>query len=258
MTIDLSVFTWIWLAAVGLCVGSLLNVIIYRLPVMISCGENNGYSLWYPRSCCPLCGEKIAWFDNIPVFSWLLLKRRCRYCNGKISFIYPLIEVCAMCIALLGAAILPFGMPLIGALVLGWGLLALAVTDIKHRLLPDLITLSLLWAGLVFHVIVNDNQLATFIIGAVSGYLSLWMLYHLFYFFTRREALGYGDFKLLAALGAWLGWPALPHLLLMASLGGIYLFFICCYVFKRPLNLQLPFGPPLAIAGWGAFLYQNF
>jgi general secretion pathway protein O/leader peptidase (prepilin peptidase)/N-methyltransferase len=167
---------------------------------------------------------------------------------------YPLVELAALVIALLCIAWFPISYSLGFALILGWTLLTLSLIDIDHQLLPDNLTLPLLWCGLLFQLITQPSQLGSAVIGAISGYLCLWLLYWIFRFATEREALGYGDFKLLAALGAWLGWQTLPSLLLLASIGGIITTIILRIFLSRPINSPMSFGPFLALAGWGLFL----
>ncbi|QAX81264.1 prepilin peptidase [Yersinia hibernica] len=245
---------WGGFAFLGLCVGSFLNVVIYRLPLMVIHGNLPDFNLCLPHSHCPACQTSLKWRDNIPLFSWLRLRGQCRHCQVAIPVRYPLVELVTMLVTLLIAAIIPLGSPLLAALLLSWVLIALIMIDIDHLLLPDNLTLPLLWAGLFFHLFDNTLPLSDAVIGAASGYLILWCLYWAFWWVTRREALGYGDFKLLAALGAWLGWMALPSLLLIASLAGI-IFALTARLFRgRALNTVLPFGPFLALSGWLLFL----
>ncbi|WP_222416940.1 prepilin peptidase [Yersinia bercovieri] len=245
---------WGGLAVLGLCVGSFLNVAIYRLPLMLAHNYSRHFNLCLPHSHCPKCKTSLKWWDNIPFFSWLWLKGRCRHCHSSISVRYPLIEVMTLLVTLLIAAIIPLGYPLLAALLLSWMLITLTIIDIDHLLLPDNLTLPLLWAGLLFHLFDDSLPLSDAIIGAASGYLVLWCLYWVFWWVTQRETLGYGDFKLLAALGAWLGWMALPSLLLIASLTGIAFAVVARLYRGRPLNTALPFGPFLAFSGWLLFL----
>nr|WP_312026217.1 A24 family peptidase [Yersinia enterocolitica] len=247
---------WSSLALLGLCVGSFLNVVIYRLPLMLTGAQQDDFNLCLPHSHCPKCQTQLKWRDNIPLFSWMWLQGQCRYCQIAIPVRYPLVEVMTMLVTLLIATTIPFGSPLLAALLLSWTLIALTMIDIDHLLLPDNLTLPLLWAGLLFHLFDDTLPLSDAVIGAVSGYLILWSLYWAFWWVTRREVLGYGDFKLLAALGAWLGWMALPSLLLTASLTGIAFALIFRLLRKRPLNTALPFGPFLAFSGWLLFLQQ--
>lgn len=254
---ELMLSGWFLLVLSALCVGSLLNVVVYRLPRMVMQQETGSYSLWLPRSHCPTCRHVIHWHDNIPLFGWIKLRGRCRHCQSPISRRYPLTELTALFLAVIAAGIIPPGLTLLGALVLGWMLLALSLIDYDHQLLPDDLTQPLLWLGLLFHLSMSHTGLADAVLGAVFGYLILWSLYQVFRFMTGREALGYGDFKLLAALGAWIGWRALPDVLLSASSAGILIALLARGFRKRPLNQPLPFGPLLALAGWGIFLYQQ-
>ncbi|QBC03380.1 prepilin peptidase [Enterobacter cloacae] len=244
------------MAVLGLCVGSLLNVVVYRLPRMMSQQESGQFSLWWPRSHCPQCKTTIRWRDNIPLLSWLLLRGRCRHCVTAIGWRYPLTELVALLITLLVMLLIPPGNALFAALLLGWMLLALSLIDYDHQLLPDNLTLPLLWSGLLFQLTGGTVSLADAVVGAMVGYLSLWLLYWFFRLFTGKEAIGYGDFKLLAALGAWLGWMALPSLLLMTALAGIVITLAAKLIARRPLSAPLPFGPLLSIAGWTLFLRQ--
>ncbi|ATM88320.1 MULTISPECIES: prepilin peptidase [Yersinia] len=245
---------WGGLALLGLCVGSFLNVVIYRLPLMLNEENRHHFNLCLPHSHCPQCQIPLKWRDNIPLFSWLLLQGKCRHCRSAISMRYPLIEMITMGVTVLIAALIPLGYPLLAAWLLSWMLITLTMIDIDHLLLPDNLTFPLLWAGLLFHLVDNTLPLGDAVIGAVSGYLILWCLYWAFWWLTKREALGYGDFKLLAALGAWLGWMVLPSLLLIASLMGIAFSLAARMLKGRPLNTHLPFGPFLALSGWLLFL----
>lgn len=247
---------WFLLTLLALCVGSLLNVVVYRLPRILQQEKSDTYSLWLPRSHCPHCRTPIGWRDNIPLLSWLLLRGRCRHCRTPISRRYPLTELGALLLALIAALCIPPGLALAAALALGWMLLALALIDYDHQLLPDGLTLPLLWLGLLFQLVGGTVTLTDAVIGATTGYLCLWLLYWAFRLVTGREALGYGDFKLLAALGAWLGWTALPSLLLAAALAGIVITLAARLAQRRPLDAPLPFGPLLALAGWLLFLQQ--
>jgi prepilin signal peptidase PulO-like enzyme (type II secretory pathway) len=245
------------MGTLALCIGSLLNVVIYRLPRIVQQTLPDSFSLWLPHSHCPQCLSPIGWRDNIPLLSWLLLYGRCRHCRSPISRRYPLTELSALLIAISAAWILPPGLILTAALPLGWMLLALAIIDIEHQLLPDDLTLPLLWLGLLFQLYGGTVPLEDAVIGAMVGYLSLWLLYWAFRLVTGRESLGYGDFKLLAALGAWLGWRALPQLLLFAALAGIAITLFAHIAYRRSLNVPLPFGPLLAITGWAFYLYTG-
>ena len=250
-------------AVLGLLVGSFLNVVIHRLPRMLErgwhaqCAELRGeappkeptYNLVVPRSACPHCGHRIGAHENVPVVSWLVLRGRCSACKAPISARYPLVELLA---AALGAfAIWRFGPTWQGLAACGllWTLVALTFIDLDTQLLPDDVTLPLLWSGLLANVFGLFVPLAEAVVGAIAGYLSLWIVYWAFKLVRGKEGMGYGDFKLLAALGGWLGWKTLPAIVLMSSAVGAVIG-IALIVFKsRDRATPLPFGPYLAIAG---------
>ncbi len=255
---------WIVAAAlVGLCVGSFLNVVIHRLPKMLDrgwrlqCAELRGeeiadepsYNLIVPRSACPACGHAITALENIPVVSWIALGGRCKACRTRISIRYPIVEILGGVLAV--AAIVTFGATAKGAAacVLLWTLLALTMIDADTRLLPDDLTLPLVWAGLVVNLWGLFTPLANAVIGAVAGYLTLWMIYWLFKLIRGKEGMGYGDFKLLAALGAWLGWKMLPLIVLLSSVVGAVIGLALIAIKGRAHDVPIPFGPFLAIAG---------
>jgi leader peptidase (prepilin peptidase)/N-methyltransferase len=253
-------------AVVGLCIGSFLNVVIHRLPKMLDrgwraqCAELAGetlpaepaYNLVVPRSQCPACGHRISAFENVPVLSFLVLRGRCSACHAAISPRYPLVELLTG--ALTATAVLRFGATPAGlaACVLLWSLIALTFIDFDTQLLPDNLTLPLLWAGLIVHiagVAPAGTTLRDAVIGAVAGYLALWSVYWIFKLVRGKEGMGYGDFKLLAALGAWLGWQMLPLIVLLSSVIGAVIG-LSLVVFKgRDHQIPLAFGPYLAIAG---------
>jgi leader peptidase (prepilin peptidase)/N-methyltransferase len=258
-----SVLATVVAAVAGLCVGSFLNVVIHRLPKMLErgweeqCAELRGetpppaaaYNLVVPRSACPSCGARITALQNIPVVSWLALGGRCAGCKAPISARYPAVEVLGGLLA--AAAIWRFGASPQGlaACALLWSLLALTMIDFDTQLLPDGITLPLLWGGLIVNLWGTFAPLGDAVIGAVAGYLSLWSIYWLFKLIRGKEGMGYGDFKLLAALGAWLGWQLLPVIVLLSSVVGAVIG-IALIVFKgRDHSVPLAFGPYLAIAG---------
>ncbi|MEH2921071.1 prepilin peptidase [Samsonia erythrinae] len=263
-----AVFLVGWLGALGvlgLIVGSFLNVVIYRLPIMLErrwrqaldlhagmtdAGSDSAhYSLWWPPSACPHCQQPIAVKDNIPIFSWLWLRGRSRCCHQRISVQYPLVEALAM-LAFSGAGLLwSPGVALWGVLILLSFLLVLTVIDLKTLLLPDMLTLSLLWIGLLFNLHGIFVPLNEAVVGVIAGYLSLWLLYWVFKYATGKDALGYGDFKLLAALGAWLGWRALPNLVLVAALSGLVVTLVWRGLRKENMDKPLAFGPWLAVGG---------
>jgi leader peptidase (prepilin peptidase)/N-methyltransferase len=253
------------LAVLGLCIGSFLNVVIHRLPKMlergwrVQCAELAGetlpaapaYNLVTPRSQCPSCGHSIRAIENIPVLSFIALRGRCSACKAAISPRYPIVELLAGALAVAAAARF-HGLPAVAAAcVLLWSLIALTFIDFDTQLLPDNITLPLLWTGLLVNTagIFPGVTLSSAVIGAVAGYLTLWIVYWLFKLIRGKEGMGYGDFKLLAALGAWLGWQMLPLIVLLSSLVGATIG-ISLVVFKgRDHQIPLAFGPFLAIAG---------
>ncbi|MBW7902396.1 MAG: prepilin peptidase [Rhodocyclaceae bacterium] len=254
----------------GLVVGSFLNVVIHRLPKMMEqdwanqCAELRGeappagerLSLATPRSRCPHCGHGITALENVPLLSWLLLRGRCAACKAPISARYPLVEAVS---GLLSAyAAWHFGPTLAaaGAILFVWAMIALTGIDIDTQLLPDSITLPLIWLGLLLNLAGTYAALPSAVIGAVAGYLSLWSVYWAFKLATGKEGMGYGDFKLLAAIGAWLGWQALPAAILLSSLVGAVVGIGLIVLARRGRNVPIPFGPYLAAAGlislfWG-------
>lgn len=262
----------------GLCIGSFLNVVIHRLPKMMErewqaqCAELRGetlpdeepLSLARPGSRCPACGHRISALENIPIISYLLiLKGKCAGCSAPISVRYPIIETLT---ALLSAyTVWHFG-PTIqaaGALLLVWALISLAMIDFDTQLLPDAITLPLLWLGLAFNLETTYTDLATSVIGAMAGYLALWSVFWLFKLATGKEGMGYGDFKLLAALGAWLGWQMLPTIILLSSVVGASVGIALIVFGRHGRNIPIPFGPYLAAAGgialfWGPALTERY
>ena len=265
---------WAWwmIAGVsGLLVGSFLNVVIHRLPKMLEqswadeCSALRGeepaerpkYNLVVPRSACPACRHQITALENIPVVSWLLLRGKCSSCGVKISGRYPLIEIVAALLAL--AAAIHFGATPQAVAVIGllWVLLALTAIDIDTQLLPDNLTLPLLWAGLIVNSFGLFIPLSTALWGAILGYLVLWSVYWAFKLVTGKEGMGYGDFKLLAALGAWLGWQMLPVIILLSSVVGAIVGISLIVLRGRDRNIPIPFGPYLAGAGALAVFFGN-
>lgn len=258
----------------GLLVGSFLNVVILRLPRMLEaewqaqCRELLGdattggapaerFNLWWPPSRCPDCGHRIHAWENIPVLSYLLLRGRCRSCGSRISVRYPIIEFLTACLSAYVAWHFGFAGEALAALVLTWALIALSVIDLDHQILPDNITLPLLWLGLLLSLTGLFTNPQASIIGATAGYLSLWGVYHAFRLLTGKEGMGYGDFKLLATLGAWLGWQALPVVILLSSLVGAVVGIAMILALGRDRNIPIPFGPYLAAAGWLALLWGD-
>lgn len=260
---------------VGLCVGSFLNVVIYRLPIMMERDwraqsaellevanpdlglddEIEAFNLNTPNSRCPGCNTPIRAWQNIPVVSYLMLGGKCAKCNTSISMRYPLIELLTGILSVLIAWHFGFNLQTLFALFLTWALIALTLIDFDHQLLPDVITLPLLWLGLfasLFEVF-TDSQSS--IIGALAGYLSLWSVYMGFKLLTGKEGMGFGDFKLLAAFGAWFGWKLLPVIILMSSAIGAVVGISLIVCFKRGREVPIPFGPYLAGAGFFALFY---
>ncbi|EIM1708457.1 TPA: prepilin peptidase [Aeromonas dhakensis] len=267
---------WLYFSLVflfSLMIGSFLNVVIHRLPIMLErewqaeylsyfnpetqLQQEERYNLMVPRSACPHCGHAITAMENIPLLSWLWLKGRCRECQAPISARYPLVELLTALLSLVVAATFPPGWGLLAALLLTWVLVALTFIDLDKMLLPDQLTLPLLWGGLLFNLAGGFVPLADAVIGAMAGYLVLWSLYWAFKLLTGKEGMGYGDFKLLAALGAWLGWQALPIVLLLSSLIGAIIGISLILLRNHHQGKPIPFGPYLAIAGWIALLWGD-
>lgn len=254
-------FPFVWygfLLLFGLALGSFYNVVIYRLPRMLTqTADDERITLSTPGSSCPQCRQPIAWRDNIPLLSFLWLGRRARCCQAPIAWSYPLTELATGLLFILAGALLAPGLPLAGGLVLLSFLLILARIDARTQLLPDRLTLPLLWAGLLFNLNEVYIALPDAVAGAMAGYLALWSVYWLFRLLTGKEALGYGDFKLLAALGAWCGWQVLPQVLLLASASGLVWTLLQRLWTRQSLQQPLAFGPWLALAGGGIFLWQQ-
>jgi len=273
MTID--IFDPVWGIACAflfsLCVGSFLNVVIHRLPIMMqreweqeiaeASGEQDTnskpepYNLSVPASACPKCQHQIRWYENIPVISWIFLGAKCSSCGLRIPFRYPFVELfTAVCSAY---AVYVFGFNLIGLsmVILTWILVCLIFIDIDHQLLPDRLTLPLLWLGLLVNSFGLFTSLEHAVYGAIAGYLSLWSVYWAFKLLTRKEGMGYGDFKLLAALGAWAGISQLPLIILLSSLVGAIIGISMMLFRNHSSQNPIPFGPYLAIAGWIALIW---
>jgi leader peptidase (prepilin peptidase)/N-methyltransferase len=271
----------------SLLIGSFLNVVIYRLPIIlerewrsqaaaaISPGTASSqdatpaaplerFTLSTPRSACPKCKAPITALQNIPVISWLVLRGRCASCKTKISARYPLVELATALLSAWVAWHFGFGAPAACALLVTWALIALTGIDIDHQLLPDNITLPLMWAGLVAAVAIGPTAGAALpvsptdaIIGAAAGYISLWLVFHAFKLVTGKEGMGYGDFKLFAALGAWLGWKVLPMVIVLSAATGAVLGIVMIALQGRDRRAPMPFGPYLAAAGWLAMMYGD-
>ena len=270
-------------AIVGLMVGSFLNVVIHRLPKMMQRDWNEQaammledaeltdcavrlreksetplrYNLVFPRSGCPKCGHQIRAHENIPVLSYLVLRGKCSQCNNAISLRYPAVEAASGLVTGYIAWHFGFGMASVAAILFAWSLIALTMIDVDTQLLPDSITLPLLWIGLLANIPGTFTTLNSAVIGAVAGYLSLWSVYWLFKLVTGKEGMGFGDFKLLAAIGAWLGWKLLPMVILLSSLVGAVVGILLIVSQRQGRNVPIPFGPYLAAAGliamlWGA------
>ena len=289
---DPSVFPWVALVF-GLCAGSFLNVVIHRLPKMmerdwreqcadlaIGTGEPYGspvpppqpktgtakperYNLIVPRSACPKCGHRITAIENVPLVSYAVLGGRCSACRMPISLRYPLVELAAGVAAGYAAARFGFSLAGFGAMVFAWALIALAAIDFDTQLLPDDITLPLLWAGLLVNVAGTFVPLSSAVIGAAAGYLSLWSVYWLFKLVTGKEGMGYGDFKLLAAICAWLGWQALATVILLSSVVGAAIGIGLMVLARHGRDKPIPFGPYLAAAGfislfWGEAISRKY
>lgn len=259
-------------ALLGLVVGSFVNVIIFRLPLVLErewrnqCGQlldcqdampqpAAPFNLIVPRSHCPACGHNIAALENVPVLSYLWLRGRCSACGEPISLRYPMVEILSGALTAMIAWHFGFGLEAVGAMFLTWALIALTFIDIDHQLLPDNITVPLLWLGLSLNLFEIYTTLEASLVGAIAGYGILWLVYHLFRLTTGKEGMGFGDFKLMAALGAWLGWQTLPVVILLSSAIGAVVGLVLVLVRNRDKNLPLPFGPYLALAGWIALLW---
>ncbi|MCC6203157.1 MAG: prepilin peptidase [Gammaproteobacteria bacterium] len=259
------------LAGLGLAIGSFLNVVIHRLPIMLERGWRRDcesylklpqtaptaepYNLILPPSACPKCGHRIAAWQNIPIVSYLLLRGRCGSCQAPISPRYPLLELLSGLAGAVAAWHFGPGAAAIGAAVLSWALLALAVIDLDHQLLPDCITLPLLWLGITFNCWETFVPLQTSVAGAMVGYLSLWAVYWSFKLLTGKEGMAAGDFKLLAMLGAWLGWRQLLPIILISSAVGALVGIALILWKQHKRDVPIPFGPYLAVAGWIALLW---
>lgn len=259
-------------ALLGLLVGSFLNVVIHRLPRMMELDwqrqarealnlpdtePRTTYNLILPHSRCPHCDHQIRAWENIPVVSYLALRGKCSSCKTPISARYPLIELACALLSGFIAWHYGFGWQAGAMLLLGWGLLAMSMIDVDHQLLPDDLVLPLLWLGLIANHFGLFTSLGDALWGAVLGYMSLWSVYWLFKLVTGKEGMGYGDFKLLAMIGAWGGWQVLPLTILLSSLVGAVLGVIMLRLRNAQTSTPIPFGPYLAIAGWIALLWGD-
>ena len=268
---DLPAFVFACLI-LGLLIGSFLNVVVYRLPLMLERDwkaqareilelpgepQQTTFNLILPNSQCPHCAHEIKPWENIPVLSYLALRGKCSNCKAPISKRYPLIELACGLLSAYVAWHFGFTWQTAGMLLLTWGLLAMSLIDADHQLLPDALVLPLLWLGLIVNYFGLFTSLGDALWGAVAGYLSLWSVYWLFKLVTGKEGMGYGDFKLLAMLGAWGGWQVLPLTILLSSLVGAVLGVIMLRLRNAETSTPIPFGPYLAIAGWIALLWGD-
>jgi leader peptidase (prepilin peptidase) / N-methyltransferase len=273
----------------GLMIGSFLNVVIYRLPIMLERewrsqatevlavgtelpaaepGEaalGGRFTLSTPRSACPNCKAPITALQNVPVISWLVLRGRCASCKAKISARYPVVELTTAVFSAWVAWHFGFGWGAVCALLVTWTLIALTGIDLDHQLLPDNLTLPLMWAGLLAAVAIGPVAGVALpvsprdaLIGAAAGYTSLWLVFHAFKLVTGKEGMGYGDFKLFAALGAWLGWKVLPLIIVLSAATGALLGILMIALQGRDRRAPMPFGPYLAAAGWLAMMYGDW
>ncbi|BCA95394.1 type 4 prepilin-like proteins leader peptide-processing enzyme [Legionella antarctica] len=264
-------FIYLVIALLSVCVGSLLNVIIYRLPIMLhdewrqQCCEllsieekekKNQINLFIPRSFCPNCKNLVKAWQNIPLISYILLRGRCYQCKAPISIRYPLIELLTLLLSVYATWHFGFTLQLPFVLLAIWLLICLIFIDLDHQLLPDTLTLSLLWIGLIANTQNLFTSLPVAVLSAAGAYITLWVFIKLFYLVTGKIGMGHGDFKLFAALGAWFGWIFLPLILLLSSIAGAVIGLIYLQMRKKPRDTAIPFGPFLCIAGlismfWG-------
>ena len=256
----------------GLIIGSFLNVVIYRLPIMLIDGwkqdcvnflseqdkaftykyrkPDSPFNLATPSSSCPQCQHKISALENIPILSYLFLKGRCKNCKAKIPLRYPSIELLSGLITLTVVYYLGISWQSLFALVLSWNLIAMSGIDYDHQYLPDSLTLPFIWAGLLINSFSIFIDLQSAVIGAIAGYMILWLVYHVFKLITKKEGMGYGDFKLLALFGAWFGWQSLAAIIILSSLAGAIIGIGLIIFKKQSISKKIPFGPYLAVAGW--------
>ncbi|MDX1568958.1 MAG: A24 family peptidase [Xanthomonadales bacterium] len=257
---------------VGLAGGSFLNVVILRLPRRLhfewrqQCNElleqkelalEPPPDLVFTPSHCPQCKKRIRWYENIPVLSWLVLRGRCSGCGKSISFQYPVVELITGVLTVFLIAHYGLTTSGIAAVALTWGLIALSGIDLREQLLPDVIIFPLLWLGLLLNTQAMFTDLSSAVIGAVAGYMSLWIVFQLFRLLTGKEGMGYGDFKLLAMFGAWFGWQMLPLIVVLSSFVGAVVGIMLVVLRGRDRNIPIPFGPYLAAAGWIAMVWGD-
>jgi leader peptidase (prepilin peptidase)/N-methyltransferase len=269
-----ALFLYLSVGTLGLLVGSFLNVVVYRLPIMLQKGwrqeclifleqdtekadTNEIFNLSTPRSRCPSCNHPISALENIPVISYLFLKGRCKECQANISIRYPSVELATALLSIIVA--IKFGATLqtCAALIFTWTLTCLTLIDFDTQLLPDNITLPLLWFALLLSLFNVFVQTEPALIGALAGYLSLWSVFWLFKLITGKEGMGYGDFKLLAAIGAFLGWQMLPLVIMLSAFLGAVIGLTLIAIKGRDKNVPIPFGPYLSIAAFIALIYGN-
>jgi len=245
---------------IGLVAGNIIGTITWRLPLTIlqpipADQTSPRLPLWLPGTRCCECETSLAWYDNIPLFSWLRLQGKCRHCGHPVCWHYLLLEVICIAMAVLCYALHPQAILLALALFLYfWFALALSAIDIKHYLLPDRLTLPLLWLGLLFNTCTGMIRCEDAIAGAAAGYIILWLIYWVIRLIWHKEGLGYGDFKMLAAVGAWSGWQSLPIILYIASIAGV-IYGLLLWLKKGRRGAPIPFGPALALSGWGYFCW---
>lgn len=266
-------------AFIGLCIGSFLNVVVYRLPIMLNrdwtefakehlaeqsddpsaaSQPSEPFNLAVPRSRCPSCNELISAWQNIPLVSWILLRGRCKNCSNPISGRYPLVELLTGCMSLGVIGIFGFTTLGLGALLFTWVLIAATFIDFDTQLLPDQLTLPLVWLGLLINL--NGNGIVSLhdaVIGAVAGYLFLWSTFWAFKLIRGKEGMGYGDFKLYAAIGALMGWQVLPAVILIASVVGLIFALVSIALRRSTSGQAFAFGPYLAIAGWVCLIFRD-
>jgi leader peptidase (prepilin peptidase)/N-methyltransferase len=267
------VTSYVLLGIFSLMIGSFLNVLIYRLPLMLIADWKSecallletseplhpAINLFFPRSFCTSCQTQIPFWHNIPVLSYCLLRGRCHNCRTSISIQYPLVELCCMLLSIFAAWYFGFGIKLLFALPFIWMLIVLFFIDLKHQLLPDSITLSLLWLGLIANTQNIFTTLPEAVFSAAGAYLCLWLFIKLYYLATGKIGMGNGDFKLFAAFGAWFGGMILPFILIISSLTGAIIGIICLKISGKTKETPIPFGPFLCVSGLIALFYgQSF
>ncbi len=261
--------SYVFLGLLSLAIGSLLNVVVYRLPLMLEAEwsshcrsllqlpeeQTSKINLFYPRSFCPQCKRIIPFWHNIPLFSYCILRGRCRQCHQSIPLRYPLVEAVCLILSLFSAYFFGFSLALIFILLFIWLLICLCVIDIQHQLLPDSLTFSLLWLGLIANTQSLFTSLPNAVLSSAGAYIILWLFIKLFYFITGKVGMGHGDFKLFAAFGAWFGWTQLPLILLVSSITGAITGIIYLKTTKKTKDTPIPFGPFLCFAGFLSLFY---